>query len=176
MATAVKQKSVYSSYGNAALEPEFSPDYQTGTRTEPLVRPRERVAGRAKVKVRQAGYVAPTAVIGFALVAVMAALLLVSYVQLTVTSDRLVKLRNESATLADEHAKLLTEYELVYDLKTVEEQVLASGTMMKPVAGQEITLDLSEPDSAEIYESENALARLWSSLAEAAGNIAAFFR
>lgn len=176
MATAVKRKNVYSSYGNAALEPEFAPEYDGRQRTEPLVRPRERVAGRAKVKVRQAGYVSPTAVVGFALVAVMAVLLLVSLVQITVASDRVVKLRNESATLADEHAKLLTQYELAYDLKTVEEQVMASGRMMKPVAGQEITLDLSEPDSAEIYESENALARLWSSLAEAAGNIAAFFR
>lgn len=176
MATALKRKSVYSSYGNAALEPEFSPDYQSGTCTEPLVRPRERVAGRTKVKVRQAGYVSPTAVIGFALVAVMAVALLVSYVQITVASDRVVKLQNQISTLSDEHAKLLTEYELAYDLKTVEEQVMASGTMMKPVAGQEITLDLSEPDSAQLYESEPVLSRLWGSLAEAAENIAAFFR
>lgn len=176
MATAVKRKSVYSSYGNAALEPEFAPDYSTGTRTEPLVRPRERVAGRQRVKVRQAGYVSPTAVIGFAAVAVMAIALLISYAHITMVSDRVVKLRNESATLADEHAKLLTQYELVYDLKGVEEQVVAAGTMRKPVAGQEITLDLSEPDSAQVYESRGVLEEVWESLAESVENIAAFFR
>lgn len=176
MATAVKRTSVYSTYGNAALEPEFAPEYQGGTRAEPLVRPRERVSGRARAKVRQAGYVSPTAVVGFAAVAVMAALLLMSLVQITVASDKVVKLRNESSTLADEHAKLLTQYELVYDLKGVEEQVMAAGTMMKPVAGQEITLDLSEPDSAQIYESENLFSRFWSSLTESVENITAFFR
>ncbi len=60
----------------------------------------------------------------------------------------------------------------------MEEQVTASGKMVQPGAGQMVTLDLSEPDSARLYETPegNALGELWESLTEAVENIGAFFR
>lgn len=178
MTTAVKRRRAYTTYGNVAYDPAYDPQVEREGRAEPLVRTRERVAAREHVRVRQAGYVAPVAVLGFVMVAVMAVLLLTQYVQIAQTSNEIVRLRREADTLAAENAKLVTEYELAFDLKSVEEQVAASGTMVQPQAGQIITLNVVEPDSARIYtnEAENIPAELWNSLTEAVGNIVAFFR
>ena len=178
MATAaqVKRTSGYRTYGNVAYDPAYAPRREG--RTEPLIRPRERVVARQRVRVRPAGYVAPVAVIGFALVAVMAVLLLVNYAQITQTSNEIVRLRRESDTLSQEHAKLTAEYELAFDLKSVEEQVTASGAMVQPQAGQIITLNILEPDSAQFYtnQDENVLGELWSGVQETVDNLVSFFR
>lgn len=178
MATAATKRHGYQTYGNVAYDPAYAPEREGGTRTEPLIRPRERVVGRERVRVRAAGYVAPAAVIGFLAVAVVAVLILMSYVQLTDTSNQIVRLRREAETLATEHAELMTQYELAYDLKSVEEQVTSSGKMVQPSAGQIVSLNLSEPDSATVYaeETENILGELWESLTGAVRNIGAFFR
>lgn len=177
MATAqVKRARGYGAYGNVAVDPAYLP--QRRERTEPLVRPRERVVARQRVRVRPAGYVAPVAVIGFALVAVMAVLLLVNYAQLTQTSNEIVRLRQESADLSEEHAKLTAQYELAFDLKSVEEQVTASGAMVQPQAGQIVTLNIQEPDSAQFYghQKRGLAEELWGGIKETAGNLASFFR
>ena len=176
MATAqVKRTSAYGMYGNVAYDPAYAP--QREGRTEPLVRPRERVVARPRVRVRPAGYVAPVAVIGFALVAVMAVLLLVGHAQITQTSNEIVRLRREADTLSQEHAKLTAEYELAFDLKSVEEQVTASGTMVQPQAGQIITMNIMEPDSVQFYgdQGTNVFQELWSGIQETVGNLVAFF-
>ena len=171
----VKRTSAYGMYGNVAVDPAYAP--QREGRTEPLVRPRERVVGRQRVRVRPAGYVAPVAVIGFALVAVMAVLLLVGHAQITQTSNEIVRLRREASALSEEHAKLTAEYELAFDLKSVEEQVTASGAMVQPQAGQIITLNIVEPDSAKIYTNQGpgVAGELWEGIRETVGNLVAFF-
>ncbi len=178
MATAVKRRTSYTTYGNLAYDPAYAPQREREGRTAPLVRPRERVAGKAHARVRPAGYVAPTAVIGFALVAAMAFLILFSYVEITQTSNEVVRLRREAATLADEHNKLMAQYELAFDLKTVEETVTAAGGMIQPQEGQVVTLDLSEPDSAQFYEEDGleTLGGLWEDFQGAVENVVAFFR
>lgn len=177
MATMVRERPVYGEYGGAVLNPGYQE--RVGARSEPLVRPRERVAGRERVRVRAAGYVAPTAVIGFLLVGVMAILLLVSQVQLTVTSREVVKLKKQSTALNEENAKLLAEYELAFDLKSVEEQVTATGAMVQPQPGQIITLDMSEGDSAAVYTPVSGAEKarsLWDSFTGAVGNVVEFFK
>ena len=172
----VKRTSAYGTYGNVAYDPAYAP--QRKERTEPLVRPRERVAARQRVRVRPADYVAPLAVIGFALVAVMAVLLLVNYAQITKTSNEIVRLRRESETLSQEHAKLTAEYELAFDLKSIEEQVTVTGAMVQPQAGQMVPLNVMEPDSAKIYSDpgKDAAGGLWSGVKETVGNLVSFFR
>ncbi len=179
MATAVKRKTGYMTYGNVAYDPAYDAIDVTAGRVEPLVRPRERVAGRAKVRVRPAGYAAPTAVLGFVLVGVLAVMLVWSYVQLTVCSDHVVHLRKESAQLTQEHSQLLSDYELAFDLKTVEETVTASGAMVQPQPGQLVNLDMAEPDSAQVYDPDKGVDTakgIWDSFAGAMENIAEFFR
>lgn len=178
MATAATKRHSYRTYGNVAYDPAYAPEREAEGRAEPLIRPRERVVGRERVRVRQAGYVAPTAVIGFLAVAALAVMILMSYVQLTDSANQIVRLRREADALATEHTDLMTKYELAFDLKTVEEQVTASGKMVQPGAGQIISLNLSEPDSAKVYAEPkgNLLGDLWGSLTTAIDNIGAFFR
>ena len=178
MATAATKRRSYPTYGNVAYDPAYAPEREREGRAEPLIRTRERVVGRERVRVRQAGYVAPVAVIGFFAVAVLAVLILMSYVQLTDTSNQIVHLRKEADALATEHTDLMTQYELAFDLKTVEEQMTASGKMVQPSSGQVVSLNLSEPDSAKLYTQpkKNILGEFWDGLTGAVKNIGAFFR
>ena len=171
MATArVKRTSAYGTYGNVAYDPAYAPRREG--RTEPLVRPRERV------RVRPAGYVAHTAVIGFILVAVLAVMLLAGYAQIAQASNEIVRLRREASALSEENTRLTVEYGLAFDLKSVEEQVTASGAMVKPQAGQIVTLNIVEPDSAQFYgsQSKDLAGELWSGVKETVDNLVAFFR
>lgn len=176
MATQVKRQTAYTTYGNVAVDPAYAP--QRRERTDPLVRPRERVAARERVRVRPAGYVAPTAVLGFAMVAVMAVALIFSYAQLTQESNEIVRLRREAETLSQEGAKLTAEYELAFDLKSVEEQILASGSMVQPQPGQIVTLNIVEPDSVRFYgaEDDGVSQQLWNGIADTTHNVVEFFR
>ncbi len=178
MAASVRRTEPYMSYGSVAYDPTFAPE--TGRREAelPRIRTRERAAAREHARVRPAGYVAPAAVIGFALVAVMAVLLLACYAQITQVSDQIVHLRREGETLSEENAKLHTQYELCFDLKTVEEQVAASGMMVQPQPGQIVTLNITEADSAKFYtdQPDTQGADLWSGAVETVDNLVEFFR
>ena len=85
---------------------------------------------------------------------VFAVLLLFSYVQLAVISDQVVSLRSDLTGLKSEEAKLRAQYELAYDLESIEQTLTASGAMVKPQNGQVIYVDLSEPDSITYYQQE----------------------
>ena len=159
MATAAKRRTEYRTYqrvsygaydGSAARQLEREEVLQP----RPQVRPRERTAVRPRVQVREAGRVSVFAVTGFLAVGLLAVLLLFSYVNLAVISDQVVDLRSELTTLQSEEAKLRAQYELAYDLNAIEEQVSASGSMVKPQSGQVIYVDLSEPDSVEFFRQE----------------------
>ena len=164
MATAVKHRR-YSKYdtvpfdvydGSAARQLQQEEVLQP----RPLVRPRERAVVRPKVRVREAGAVSPFAVVGFLAVLVFAALLLFSYVQLAVISDQVVSLRSDLTGLKTEEAKLRAQYELAYDLESIEQELTASGAMVKPQNGQIIYVDLSEPDSATYFQQEETASGL----------------
>lgn len=164
-------------YGNVAYDPSYAPQREGQERVEPRIRTRERAAAREHVRVRPAGYVAPTAVIGFAMVAVMAVFLLSGYAQATQLSDKIVQLRRESDALSAEHATLTAQYELCFDLKSVEEQVAASGSMVQPQNEQIVTLNIVEPDSARIYSAPGgAITELWGNIGQTLDNLVAFFR
>ena len=158
MATAVTRRK-YSKYdtipfpmydGSAARQLE----QEEVLRPRPLVRPRERAVVRPKVRVREEGIVSPFAVVGFLAVLVFAVLLLFSYVQLAVISDQVVSLRSDLTGLKTEEAKLRAQYELAYDLESIEQNLTDSGAMVKPQNGQIIYVDLSEPDSVTYFQQE----------------------
>lgn len=177
MAAGTRRANPYMSYGSVAYDPAYDPETGRREAEAPRIRTRERVAAREHARVRPAGYVAPTAVIGFALVAVMAVFLLVCYAQITQASDQIVHLRQEGETLAEENTKLRTQYELCFDLKTVEEQVAASGTMVQPQSDQIITLNITESDSAKFYtDQDSGQNSLWSDVGETVDNLVEFFR
>ena len=148
----------YETYGSVAYDPVWEggaaavPGREEAVRPRPRVRPKERILARPRVQVREAGKVSPFAVVGFLSVGVLTALLLMSSVRLTVVNDETVQLRNQLTQLQEEEAKLLTQYELAYDLQEIEELLTADGTMVKPGSSQMIVLDLSEPDNVVVYD------------------------
>lgn len=125
--------------------------------------PRHREAAREKPKVRslprvqlrEAQHVAPLAVVGAAAAAVLAVLLLLSYIQLTVLSSDMVELRSELKVLEKENVVLTTQYEQIYDLATVKAAAESAG-MTKPGASQVYYVDGSGGDAAVVYRQEES--------------------
>ena len=159
---AAGRKTRYQSYGNVAYDPAYAqparrPAERGGAevlRPQPKVRPRQRAAARPKVQVREQGRISIFAVVGFLAVGVFAALVMMSYVQLTVVSDQVVSLRSELDSLKTEESKLMARYDLAFDLSAIEAQVTADGSMTKPQSGQIVMLDMSEPDTVVRYRAE----------------------
>lgn len=157
-AEARRRTTRYETYGSVAYDPVWeggavaAPGREEVLRPRPRVRPKERTLARPRVQVREAGKVSPFAVVGFLSVGVLAVLLLMSYVRLTVINDETVQLRSQLSQLEKEETKLLTQYELAYDLREIEEQLTADGTMVKPSSNQMVVLDLSEPDNVVVYD------------------------
>lgn len=149
----------YSTYGSVA----YSPAYEDGNtvrvprreeipRRVPAPKRREQIRRheRARVEVRQAGAIAPFAVIGFLAVALFAVMLVASYAQLTVANDEMVRLRSQLSDLKSENATLMAQYEKVFDLETIQEAV--GDTMVRPTNDQVVYIDLSAPDTVTVYE------------------------
>ena len=75
---------------------------------------------------------------------------------LAVISQQVVDLKSEMTELRSEEAKLRAQYELAYDLESIEADMTTNGTMVKPQNGQTIYVDLSEPDSVTLFNQEDA--------------------
>lgn len=147
----------YSSYDSVAYDPAFETGFgfpNEGVVVQPRVLPREYTVARPKVELRPAGQVSIFAIVGFLAVAAFAALVLMSYVKLNALSDEVVSLRSQYTELKNEEARLLAQYELAFDLKSIEAAVTADGRMVKPQNSQIYYMDLSGNDSVEVYEQE----------------------
>jgi len=152
----------YNTYGSVAYAPAYdgsavrAPRREEEVRRAPQPKTREsaRTLTRTQVEVREAGQVAPFAVVGFLAVAVFALLLVMSYAQLTVVSGETVSLRNELSALQTENATLTAQYEQVFDMETI--QAAVGGTMVRPTNDQVVYIDLSEPDAVVVYGEEAA--------------------
>lgn len=131
--------------GSAARVRQPRPEHR------PQVQPRRPVAPRPRVQVRPAGSVSLLAVVGFAVVAVCAALLLVANARLMVINDETVSLRTELKALQAEEATLLAQRDRAYDLDAIEAQLTASGAMVKPQPSQVTYLNADQPDSVVKY-------------------------
>jgi hypothetical protein len=155
-AAAVKRSrynSARATYGSTA----YDLDYRRGgveAVPRPLVRPREKAAVRPKVRVREAGKVSVFAVAGFLAVGVFALLVILSGIQLTALSDDIAALNKEMTVLQGEEGRLRTQYELAFDLASIQSAVTSNGSMVKPQSGQILYLDLSEPDSVVLFRRE----------------------
>ena len=147
----------YPTYGNVAYQPEYpSSAVRAPARREaeqprrrPRVQPRERVAARPQVEVRAQGAIAPFAIVGFAAVALC---VLSTLIQLVTVADETYDLQDQLEELQSEEKELMAQYELVYDLEEIEQQLTASGTMVKANSSNTVYLDLSEADSIIYYE------------------------
>ena len=152
----------YSTYGSVAYAPTYDgnaarvPRREEELRRAPAPQPKKPVRRheRAQVEVRQAGAVAPFAVVGFLAVAVFAVMLVTSYAQLTVANDELVSLRRQLTNLEAENTVLSAQYEKVFDLATI--QAAVGDTMVRPTSEQVVYIDLSAPDTVTVFQGEGA--------------------
>lgn len=174
MATAVRRRSYdpyralnYAYDGSAVRVPEEEEYLQP----QPHVRPRRQELSRPKAVVRPAGKVSLFAVAGFAAVAVMAVLVLMSYVQLSSLSSQVVELNSQMTKLQGEEATLRARYELAYDLGAIEKRVTSDGSMARPQAGQMVYVDLTEPDSVVLYQQEEGEGNFLDRVEEIVGKV-----
>ena len=187
MAARRRSTTAYNTYGSVAYAPVYDgAAVRVPRREEELQRPpqpkirertRRHALTRTQVQVREAGQVAPFAVVGFLAVAAFAVLLLLSYVQYTQLSDQMVSLRGQMDDLRAENATLSAQYEQVFDMDALEAAV--GDTMVRPTEEQVVYIDLSEPDTVTVYGDEpagSALAETLEGLGEALGGAVEYFR
>lgn len=117
------------------------------------VRQQPKVRAAPKVLVRERQQVSLFSLLGFAAVAGLAVLVLMSYIQLTALASDTVALKKQLSTLETEHAALTAQYEQMFDLTTVREAAEAAG-MTKPSTSQICYLDMAGGDTAIVYQQE----------------------
>ena len=129
----------------------------------PVAQPKVRSVSH--VQVREAQKISVLSVVGFAAGAVLALLVLMSYIQLTALSAETVELKQQLSALETENVTLTAQYERMFDLDAVKEAAEAAG-MTKPGSSQIYYIDLSGGDTAVIYRQEDPgiLSRLLTSL------------
>lgn len=147
----------YRTYGSVAYSPSYDGSAVRVPRREEELAPRPKQRQqvhrheRTRVEVRQAGQIAPFAVVGFLAVALFAVMLVTSYAQLTVANDEMVSLRRELSSLKAENVTLAAQYEKVFDLATI--QAAVGDEMVRPTSDQVVYIDLSAPDTVTVYKS-----------------------
>ena len=114
---------------------------------QPKAQPRRHPQAQAKTRP------SPLLVGGIVLVCALGMVLLFGYVQLTVVSNHVVTIKDQLATLEEEHVALVTEYEKTFDLATIKAAAEEAG-MSKPTSGQIQYIDLSGSDTAVVYGDE----------------------
>lgn len=174
----------YSAYGRTVYSPLYDGNavrapQEPRRAPAPVPQPKKQVHRheRARVEVRQAGQVAPFAVVGFLAVALFAAMLITSYAQLTVANDEMVSLRRELSNLKEDHVTLSARYEKVFDLDTIQQAV--GDTMVRPTGDQVVYIDLSAPDTVTVYEGQtgiSGLQDLMDGVEDIFGSIIEYFR
>lgn len=162
--------------GSAVRIPRRDEELQTTPRPQHNQRVRQEKLTRTQVQVREAGEIAPFAVVGFLAVAVLAALLLLSYTQSTVLNAQVVSLRSQLNGLETEHATLSAQYERVFDMETIEAAVGES--MIRPTKDQAVYIDLSEPDTVVVYDKaeENVVVTALQNMGQTLGEMIEYFR
>lgn len=122
-------------------------------RRREAARERPKIRSLPKVQLRQAQRVSVLAVLSAAVVAALAVLVLLNYIQLTVLSSGVVELREELKVLEKENVILTTQYEQMYDLATVKAAAEAAG-MAKPGSSQVYYVDISGGDTAVVHRQQ----------------------
>lgn len=117
-----------------------------------------------KVKTKLA--VAPFAILGGAVAAVLLLLVVFSYVRLYETQSVVTRMERTQAELLAQNARLKQQYESGIDLAAVEARAAELG-LRKPTASQIIYVEVPKADVAEVYtapEERNFFERIFDAL------------
>ena len=154
----------------AGRMPQRHEEEQRRRQAELVQRPRTQTAAQPKA------HVSPLVLGSVAVLAVMAVVLLLGYVQLTAISGNVAGMKAELDQLGTEHVALLTEYEKTFEMAAVKEAAEAAG-MSKPSAGQIEYVELGGSDSAVIYAagSDGVLDRTLASVKDGFADLVEYF-
>lgn len=163
MASAAAKKRSYRTPGvvNGSLAYDFNTlerRLESSLEQELYVPPREESAAeviskareQTKAQIRAPEWVSPAAVAGFAVLTLLLAALVFSYVELMTIGSSVVTMQNQLTALQAEQVSLQARYEQAFDLTNVKEAATAAG-MVQPSDSQLYYIDLSTPDNATVY-------------------------
>ncbi|MCD7919723.1 MAG: hypothetical protein LUG45_06540 [Clostridiales bacterium] len=144
------------SFGNAAYDltntvvaPQRKERQEPQRREEPKRQPERRTEAQPRVRPQQG--ISLFAVSGFAAIALMAVLVLTSYVQLNSVYAATSTMEDYLADLVEEEASLKSEYNDLFDTATLQEAAEEAG-LVQPSSSQKVYLEMAEPDNAIVYE------------------------
>ena len=154
-------ESRYVTDGNAAREMSYEPEEQNSVGSdlsrfdeEPEVQEARRMEHNEPVRRRRTGAhtaarvkVSPLSLTLAAVAAVLAAVLIYNYMQLTVLSDQIATVRAEYQNISNEGILLKTQYESRYDLSQIEEYALTKLGMTKMDRSQVEYVEIGNPDT-----------------------------
>jgi hypothetical protein len=159
-ANAAKNEYRYRTNGSEAFQPELQPEEprRSGQGSRTLTRSQARRQRQlAGMRPRPGEDVAVLSVIGMVAVAVLATFVICLRIQLNEVNTQLNASSTELAQLEKEGEALLTQYEQMFDMGSIESSMLAGGKMTKPTSSQSVYLELSEPDHAEVFQTEEGV-------------------
>lgn len=134
---------------NPALHPE---DIAGQLKSPAVPKIREKPQARAIPRTKQ--FVAPGAILGFSIAAILMVMMLMAQVRLTILSDETVALQNTLMELRTEESKLKIAYEGAFNLSEIETYATKELGMQKPRSDQIFYVNSSAPDKAMILREE----------------------
>ena len=136
----------------------------------------EQAAPARKVQPRERQRVSGMTVLGSLALAAAVIMVILSYAQLTTISGGVVAMQSELRSLEEQHVTLLSEYEQTFDLSAVKEAAEAAG-MYKPSSSQVYYMDLSAPDSVQVFETKDSsvLSRIFTSFGQGVVSAVEYF-
>lgn len=117
-------------------------------RARPKTRERTRVRAASHAKNRQA--LAPMALVGYAVAAVLLVFSLIARVQLVTVADETIQLENQLTELQTENKKLQIAYESAFNLTEIEDYAITMLGMQQPRSDQVFYVNGTSADRAEI--------------------------
>ncbi|MCD8143144.1 MAG: hypothetical protein LUD83_07725 [Clostridiales bacterium] len=144
------------SFGNAAYDltntvvaPRRKERQAPRTQPEPKRQSGRKAAAQPQVRPQQG--ISLFAVTGFTAIALMAVLVLTSYIQLNSVYAATNTMEDYLTELVEEEASLTSEYNDLFDTATLQEVAEEAG-LVEPTSSQKVYLELTEPDNAIVYE------------------------
>lgn len=137
-------RSIYATNGGAAYDIYT----QDGARRLREL-PREKAKPERQKRIKAKLTLAPTAMLGGVLAAVMLVMVIFGYVRLYEAKNQLGDVRQEATALQESNEKLRSVYESGIDLDAIEARALELG-MQKSTGSQVVYVDVAVPDHAEI--------------------------
>ena len=144
---------------------------------QPAQLPEEKPVHHAKPAPKAKPVIAPVAVVGLIVAAVLLLMVIHSYVQLYETTGRVNELNSQLAEAQADTAKLRSTYESRIDLAVIEERAKELG-MTLPSTRQTVYLNVSGADHAEVLQVDERsyLEKAWDALTESFEGVVEYFR